>query len=443
MRLIVDHGAISPGRWRRGWKHLGPRVGAVAIDPQIVVIPHGRRVDAAEEHEDLARAVVDEVVALPGGRTHCGIHLGPGVRGETVRPGVAGGRPAVSSADASAEENEDIVLTVIRHRVRELGQAGPRSGGLQCDHLDPAPRFGIEGPRVISALAPEHHYGCVASGVGHRRAQPVAGRRTRVPPMWPGQTSPAVGGDGIAERPAPTLGIEEVLTAGNCEERAREGESLRERVVRGDIGCRPVDGDGPVLVIVERACQKSLIDDDAGSGAESCHARRARAPSPVAAKHPEELIDRVILEPILASARGWLEIPRTTLMRLDLHPAIGRTVILPDIVLTLGWPATEEDGPRIGGVKRRANPAAGPTRGICFLSPNGRPALAFRGGCDEKERGEPNGEGEEEGANQDAAGLKDPEEGEPAQVRLGCKQDDLPRYGRPPFPWRVFSPFLR
>ena len=130
-------------------------------------------------------------------------------------------------------------------------------------------------------------------------------------------------------------------------------------------------------------------------------------------------------------------------MRLDLHPAIGRTVILPDIVLTLGWPATEEDGPRIGGVKRRANPAAGPTRGICFLSPNGRPALAFRGGCDEKERGEPNGEGEEEGANQDAAGLKDPEEGEPAQVRLGWKQDDLPRYGRPPFPWRVSSPFLR
>src|SRR5207245_10365435 len=118
-------------------------------------------------------------------------------------------------------------------------------------------------------------------------------------------------------------------------------------------GGSPVESAGPVLVRVERACRQSLIDDDAGSGAESCHARRARAPSPVAAKHPEELIDRVILERILASARGWLEIRRTTLMRLDLHPAIGRTVILPDIVLTLGWPATEDGGPRIGGVRRR------------------------------------------------------------------------------------------
>src|SRR5256886_3003031 len=105
-------------------------VGRVAVHPQIVVVPRARRVDSAKEHHHLARAVVDEVVALSLGRAHRRSHLGPGVRGETIRPRVTRGRPAVSRTDAAAEQDEDVVLTVVDHRVRELGQAGPSSRGL-------------------------------------------------------------------------------------------------------------------------------------------------------------------------------------------------------------------------------------------------------------------------------------------------------------------------
>ena len=112
--------------------------------------------------------------------------------------------------------------------------------------------------------------------------------------MRAGQASPAPGHGSEAKDAATALGVKNVLTAGDGNERAGQRECLRHGIVGGDIGCGAVDGDGPVLVVVERRGGQRRIHDDVGRGAEPRDARRARASGPAAPEHPEELVDRVV-----------------------------------------------------------------------------------------------------------------------------------------------------
>src|SRR5258705_13968109 len=150
----------------------------------VKVSPAGHS-EPAEEHHRLVCAVVDEVVALTGGRTHGWSHPAPSVRGKLVRPGVTRGRPGVAGAEAAAEEDENIVVAVVHHGVRELSKARWRTGPLVGNHLGPALRPEIESPRVVQALSPEHHDGGAAGRVHHGRAQST-GR------LGAGQSAPAL-----------------------------------------------------------------------------------------------------------------------------------------------------------------------------------------------------------------------------------------------------------
>jgi len=90
-------------------------------------------------------------VALARGRAHGRRHLGPGVRGEAIAPGVARRRPAVSGAATAAELDEDIVAAVVDHRIRELRQAGPRAG---CEEPPGTPPVGTGCGRARGLFAP-------------------------------------------------------------------------------------------------------------------------------------------------------------------------------------------------------------------------------------------------------------------------------------------------
>src|SRR5207237_6117491 len=114
-------------------------------------------------------------------------------------------------------------------------------------------------------------------------------------------------------------------------------------------------------------------------GASSCRACGAGASGPAAAKHPEELIDRVILEGVSVSPRGWREIRWALLVGLEPCPAIRDHIVLPGIALCLRRTTAEKDGATVDGVKSASDPASGPLGRICSLGPGCGPTLTFRG----------------------------------------------------------------
>src|SRR5205823_1018587 len=146
-----------------------------------------------------------------------------------------------------------------------------------------------------------------------------------------------------------------------------------------------VDADRPVFVEIKRRRRQCPVDDDIREGASSCGACGAGTSGPAAAKHPEELIDRVILEGVSVSPRGWREIRWALLVGLEPCPAIRDHIVLPGITLCLRRTTAEKDGATVDGIKGRSDPASRSLSGICSLSPGGGPVLALRWRCRQKE----------------------------------------------------------
>ena len=179
--------------------------------------------------------------------------------------------------------------------------------------------------------------------------------------------------------------VEKVLTSWGGEQRGGKEQGFRDGTVGGDVGGGAVDGDRPVLVEVLRPRAQRWIHDGAGSGAQPCHACRTIASRATAAKHPEQLIDRVVFEGEVLPARGRREIRRAGLVGLELCPPVRAHVVLPHIAEGLRCTRAEQDGHGVDGIEGGLDLFSWPPGGIGFLRPAGRPALARRGHAREED----------------------------------------------------------